>query len=523
MRVGIAAFCKVTNAGRGTRRKGALPQGAEIVRHACREAGYEVLDLLARWESVDVLMVSLFWWEHAYNLVGYLAAHGIDYRREKRAERPIVFAGGGLVSYNPAPLRDVIDIACIGDGEEVAPRTLAALATGARGSDLASMIPGLYVSASDNLVEWQQVSDVSATLRWPFRHAMNERTSSGVKVHRDIERRIEIARGCRRKCLFCGVSWTRAYRENDAEAIAAVVRFEPGAINGFAPDPMHHSGWTTIKGAFDSRGKHNLARNLSMHSLLQGHAPRGQYTTGIDGLSARVRAAVHKPLTRAQLVAAFVAANRTLGGLGIDVILGLPGETEDDYAEWFGALAEAGEAMRPGPDVQQDHFGLLVATNAFSPTPGTPLQWAGIDWRDRLMERYAAATERYLPRGDGGKHRHIHHYHQARPLGPASRLFESAALRGGPELAALIWTVGDRRARFVGPSGVGSLLALAQRLGVRDALEAAAGEKSTARPTPWGLRVKPLFPRESLLKCWHGYRRRMGLDVAPERTPEAAP
>lgn len=510
MRFGIFNFGQHSTPWHAKREKSALGQGAHIIRNVCAERGIEVLDLCARWEPVDVLMVTMYWWEHLYDLVVKLADNGIQYERTKRAEKPIIFVGGQLPSYNPGPLREIVDIVGVGDGEESAPAVLEALRAGTPVQELVS-IPGVYVSSVDNKAQWQQVDDISATLRYPFINHALLAGKSGVRVEKSWERRIEVARGCRRKCMFCGVSWTKRYREQSAEAVVKELLATDGCVKCFAPDLRAHSKWGVIQKAYDDSKRVNQARDLSTRIILQhGFGTSRSYSTGIDGLSERIRRALAKPLTRAQLREVVEKSNGHMGSLGMYMILGLPGETDDDVREWFETLASV-ELKATRQLTKQDisrgfsaeRFFAIVTLNAFSPTPHTPLQWAGIDWREDLTEKYMGQIDIL---GDKDK-RPLKHKLLGRAHKGLSRILETAALRCGPEIAPFLFAAAANRRNW----GATAALRVAKKLGVRDHLEWGLSEKQVGETLPWAERVEPLFPQETLARAWAKYRRVMGL------------
>jgi radical SAM superfamily enzyme YgiQ (UPF0313 family) len=68
--------------------------------------------------SVPVILFSISYEEDFINVVRMLHEAGVPALREKRAERPIVIAGGPAVSANPMPLVDLVDAMALGEGEE---------------------------------------------------------------------------------------------------------------------------------------------------------------------------------------------------------------------------------------------------------------------------------------------------------------------------------------------------------------------------------------------------------------------
>jgi radical SAM superfamily enzyme YgiQ (UPF0313 family) len=513
MEIGIISFGAGASPNTGKRAKNSLGQGCHIVSECCRASGIEVHDLHQGWRRVDVLMVGLYWWEHLYDLVKLLASRGIEPRREKRAGRPIIFLGGQLVSYNPGPAAGIADLCCIGDGEEAAPAVLRLIVSGAPPSEWAA-VPGIYVSELDNRAVWQQVSDISGTLRWPYRHVVRSESDAGIRAEERFERRIEIARGCLRKCAFCGVSWTKRYRELPAEAIAEAIRGTDGCVKSFAPDPMAHSGWDEIERIYDETGRRNQARDISTKVILRrGFGKCRVYSTGIDGLSERLRSALCKPLTADELVRVVELAWAHMGSLGVYQILDLPGERGEDYAEWFAALMR----VRPQKRVETNRyhgpeggFYLMAGLNAFCPTPHTPLQWEGISLEPSCWERYSIALEAM----GSPESRLLRHKTLGRPHGAVSRVLEAIAVRGDPALSPLVIALSKLRPKLASQHHVWSV---ARKLGLEVEARATIAPRPLDRPLPWERRVVPLYPREVLLRARAKYHR-----IADGATAKAA-
>ena len=499
LEAGILAFGESTGAGRLHRRKNALTQGPWIVRRSCEAAGLVVHDLHERWRPVPIVMAGLFWWEHLYDLISTLADAGIEPSRTRRRGKPWIFVGGQLPSYNPGPLRELADLACIGDGEQAAPAALRILAEGGTPRDCLG-IPGIYVSEADNRAAWQQAPDILATVRWPFWNATRTEGESGVRVDAEYERRLEIARGCRRKCLFCGVSWTKSYRELPVDVAVEAVRSTEGAVKSFAPDPLRHSGWKAIDDAYRSTGRVNNASDISTTAILEaGNTGRsGSKMTGIDGLSERLRAALAKPLRREQLREVVRLASSAPGALHCYQIVDLPGEQQADYDEWIEDLRDS--------VVERDRFVLTVGLNTFNPTPHTPLQWEGIRLENDTMAAYWRALEILGP-ADG---RRLQHKMLARPFGAGRRLLEASVLRGVPELWPLYLATAAHRVRL---DTVAKVRLAARQLRVLDHLDATVAPRDPSVLAPWETRVETPWPRSTLLAARAHYHRRMGLPL----------
>jgi len=511
MKAGIISFGAGASPATGKEPKRSLSQGSQIVRNSCIERGFDVVDLCERWQKVDVLMVSLFWWEHAYELVRLLANRGIPYWRKDRGW-PVVFVGGGLVSYNPAPLRDVFDLACIGDGEEAAPAALDAIFSGRMGA--LKDIQGIYVSEDDNRATWQHVDDVSATIKWPFYDQKRKRSKEGVDSVQTFVRRLEVARGCKRACFYCALGWTKKYREVPTDLCVKAVIETKGAVKAFGADPSRHSGWPEISDAYDLVGKFNQARDISSTKILSSGFEKSRvYSTGIDGLSERIRAAVAKPLKAADIKKIIELANGHMGSIGMYMILDLPGESDADFVEWFETLASV--ELEPTRKLSKidisrgfsaERFYAIVTLNAFSPTPHTPLQWAGINRRRNLTDDYMGFIDIM---GDKER-RPLKHKLLGRANGATSRTLETLALRCGPQAAPLIVAIAGQRGKL-GKNGFRQIDRLAKRLGVLEHLQWALSEKGQGDDLPWRKRVKTMATDAKLARGWAAYKKTMGI------------
>jgi len=131
------------------------------------------------------------------------------------------------------------------------------------------------------------------------------------------------------------------------------------------------------------------------------------------------------------------------------------------------------------------------------------MQWAGIDWREDLTEKYMSQIGIL---GDKDK-RPLKHKLLGRAHKGLSRILESAALRCGPEIAPFLFAAAANRRGW----SPGDALRAASKLGVRDHLEWAMAEKRTDESLPWAERVESLFPQDALIRAWQKYRRVMEL------------
>ena len=108
----------------------------------------------------------------------------------------------------------------------------------------------------------------------------------------------------------------------------------------------------------------NLARLLEKGGLRT-------LTLAADGLSERLRKQIHKKVTAGDLVnAASIASSVGIKGMKLYVMVGLPGESDDDIAEFCELTLKLSGILR-----------VSIAAQAFVPKPGTPLAPASALWR----------------------------------------------------------------------------------------------------------------------------------------------
>lgn len=293
-------------------------------------------------------------------------------RRDRGTSHPLVWAGGqGL--HNPMPYYDIADVIVIGDAEEPLPALLAAWERHGNGPGFltaAAMVPGVLVPSlhdpSEVRIKQAVANDVGITLR------------QDVRVNLNGLRRIEIARSCKHKCLFCGLGWRAPMRENPAKAIIRAIGESPKALHLQAGDAEAHSGIAAIRAAMAARGAQDAGWTGRLDSVEGEDAIAGskRYAFGVEGMTWRVRKAVGKGyLTDERLIASTVDVMRRIEGDGKGrtawhMIAGLPGERRGDTLAFAGVLQSIDRRMRG-----QTSRNLTLHWQPFQPLPGTPMQW----------------------------------------------------------------------------------------------------------------------------------------------------
>lgn len=339
--------------------------GAHLVAAAVRRAGYhaEVLgDEQMLW-PVTAVYLSLMCVRQLRLVPAALRQLGLKPRAADRAERDPLVVLGGQYTAQPAALEPLVDLVCLGDGEitgvEIARRVALRQSKAQIGEELAGL-PGFALPGRPLSPAWAPSFETIA-IRNGYKH-----TSTTV----------EIARGCRRRCLFCSVGWGGGpYREALAEDVReAAQRQHRGQICYFAPD---------LNGVSWYPGSEIARRNT---------ARDGAEWIGLDGTSERLRAAIGKRRSDAwcrSWITSQTAGRRPK----IYCVIGLPGETAADRAEMAGLIRHANTKASESIDFS------LVPLQALPHTPFEMIdahyQAEATDWarqmRAELMDKSSLA------------------------------------------------------------------------------------------------------------------------------------
>ena len=352
-------------------------------------------------------------YEMAYTaMLNMLDLAGLPLRSEDRtALTPLVIAGGTAM-YNAEPVADFIDMALIGEGEELLPEVVELCRRAkAEGWDkprllrAAAQIQGVYVPSLYD-VDYKEDGTVRAITA---RDGAPEKVVKRVVHHMDrayypaktivpsteiVHDRVtlEVFRGCIRGCRFCQAGYV--YRPVRCRSREQLARYGQEAIADSGYQEMTLSSLSTsdypeLVGLCDDleemcREKHV---NLSLPSLradnfsmeLMGRLQRGRkagLTFAPEAGTQRLRDAINKNLTEEDLTESLKTAfSGGWSAVKLYFMLGLPTETDEDVLGIAEMASHAGHTWREHASNKNRGLRITVSTSWFVPKPFTAFQW----------------------------------------------------------------------------------------------------------------------------------------------------
>jgi radical SAM superfamily enzyme YgiQ (UPF0313 family) len=323
---------------------------------------------------ISLLNVRQFW-----QLPDLFRRMGLALWRDERGNVDPLVAFGGSAMIQPAPVAAFADVIALGDGEATGPVIAEAVADGKRRAlNALDGQRGFWVTSNSE----GQLTRLEGGDRDPL-----VRPGAGDTVRHAVE----VARGCRRKCVFCPIGWAGGtYREAPFGAIARAIETLRGkSANFFAADFSSVRYIGELEHAIQRAGCRNTGRDARLDQAMiniEAELPAKAYSFGIEGMTERLRRAVLKPISDERILETMAALQSA--GVGIVrwyMILALPSETDGD-AEHFTSLLGK---MR---DVY--HGRLEVTMTHFQPLAHTPLQWVDGHYSEASARRLAAMFER---------------------------------------------------------------------------------------------------------------------------------
>ena len=299
------------------------------------------------------------------------------YSKDRDENTPLIFAGGPVLTTNPAPYSAFFDFIIIGDGEDVFEKILDILMLKLSKADTLkklSELDGIYIPSLKNKVKRTSVS-------------LNNVIYTPVITDKSYFKNtfiIEVARGCMNRCAFCTASYTNLpFRSYEYDKIIECIELGLKYTNKIAllgaqisAHPRFNEIMKYIKDKIErgqeiELGISSLRTDSVSPDMVNTLVAGGQKhsTIAIEAASERLRKFINKNINEEQILNAVKTARENgLKGLKIYSMLGLPTETEDDIKEFLNLAKKIKE--------QNKGFNIEFSFSTFVPKPQTPFQWS---------------------------------------------------------------------------------------------------------------------------------------------------
>ncbi len=400
--LGYLQIHRLANAREGTVcERAMLPPEPMLRRH--RETRTPLLSLERQRpvSNSDLLAVSQAYELELAGIVTMLDLCGLEPLAKDRTWRdPLVVLGGPITYSNPLPGAPFADVVVLGEGEGCLDVLLGRLEedpSAARGSPSArtrlleelAELPGFLIPSihGEKLRPIAQADDAClpavSAIRTPLSQLKNMLL-------------IEPERGCHRGCTFCVMrrSTNGGMRLVPMERVLCSVPEDAKRVGLVGAGVTDHPQIKDILEALIDERKKTIGisslRADRLDARFVGLLARGGYrsmTVALDAASTRLRDAIEKNLKTGHIEnAASLAKDNGMRHLKIYVVVGLPGETEEDLEELFGFTAKL-----------QKTLPVVLGVSPFVPKFHTPLAESPF-----MGEAAADRTLRLLKRRLGG-------------------------------------------------------------------------------------------------------------------------
>jgi len=357
-----------------------------------------------RLDEFDLIGFSISYENDYVNVPLILRASAIPPLRSERDENhPVLFCGGFAPSLNPEPLAEIFDLIVLGDGEPA----LSAIAEALEKSWVSKDEFLLEISGADgvyvpSLWESGKSPPGGAEGRSKLRPAvvdLNSHPARTTVFARETEFGdmflVEIARGCPKKCFFCGVGHRpHGFRTLSLDVLLSLIeeglekRDRVGLVGSAVLD---HPNFLEIARFVLGRGGKISPASVRADRVTQDVADvlarSGLKTAALapESGSERIRKRLGKGISDERF---FEAANllfeRGIGTLKLYFVMGLPGVDEDEEVEslidFVKRMLHAVRARR-----KKDFApAIVLSLSGFVPKADTPFQFAAFPGIERL-------------------------------------------------------------------------------------------------------------------------------------------
>ncbi len=384
-----------------------LPPKQEIAAMHERRSPLVTIESGTPVRDFDVFAFSVsFEWDYV-NVVSMLRLAGLEPRAARRHRKdPLIVVGGAVTFVNPEPLAPFADLIAAGEGEQLVPAIVDAVAeagTGDREALLANLAPrrGCYVPSFYDVhydgpgrvaaIEPKSGSGAPAVVRKAAVKAADYLDPPATTIFTpDTEfgsrLLIEVVRGCANLCRFCWAGYNylpvRPFPADRVLAIAEAARSHATRVGLVSIALCDHPEIERILERLVALGYGISPASLRLDDLtppivrLLHESGERSVTIAPETGSDRLRRVINKTMTDEQIVErAGMIFEAGMENLKLYYMIGLPSERDEDLV----AIRDLTLAIRDrmiGHAQARGRIGRLVASvNPLVPKPGTTYQW----------------------------------------------------------------------------------------------------------------------------------------------------
>jgi len=344
-------------------------------------------------------------WELDYtHLLSLLATLGIPRRSAQRnTTHPLIFGGGPVLTANPEPLADFLDVVLLGDGEQLLDAfisTYISVRWGDRSQKLRHLaqVPGVYVPSlyqvtyhgSEGPIRAIEPLDaqVPPTIaKQTYRgNTLSASTVVTAKAAWENIFMVEVVRSCPELCRFCLASYLTLPFRSASITDSLIPAIEQGItvtdrVGLLGASVTQHPEFGSLLDWLDQPAYDHIRLSIAsvrtdtvtpkLVRILASHGTQS-LTIAVESGSAHLRQIINKKLENEAIFRAAVTAKAGgLQGIKLYGMVGLPGEEEADL-EATVALMTALKKAAPG-------LRLTLGCSTFVPKAHTPFQWFGVN------------------------------------------------------------------------------------------------------------------------------------------------
>lgn len=332
-------------------------------------------------QDVDFIGFSFNFDTDFMHIFSILDKYKIPLRANKRGEGyPYIFAGGPVITANPAPYEDFFDFFIIGDGEKVNYKVTQIYKENKdldkkEFLELISKLDGIYVPKVSGKVK-KVTEKLNNSIYTPILSEKSFFPNTFI---------IEAARGCANRCGFCIASYLnlplRCLPIDDILQNIDLGLKYTNKIALLGAQLSAHPKFEEICDYIYEKVQNGQEIEMSVSSLrvdsitpniLKTLTACGQknITLAIEAGSERLRKVINKNLTKEQIFTAIQTAKEAgLKGFKFYGMIGIPTETQEDIEEIIKLAKEIKQTFKG--------FDISFGFSTFVPKPNTPFQWIG--------------------------------------------------------------------------------------------------------------------------------------------------